>query len=211
MHLTHFGHACVLVETATSRVLFDPGTLSSGFEAVRDLDLVLITHQHADHLDGARLRALVAANPHAVLVVDPGSAPVADELGLPARVVATGDRLTAAGVTVDVVGGTHAVVHADIPTVPNAGYVLDHGAFYHPGDSFVVPSHDIDVFGLPVSGPWLKVGEAVDFLRAVAPRIAVPIHEAALASTTTSYTMLARLAPAATTWRPVTHAVPEAF
>ena len=50
MQLTHLGHACLLVETETARLLIDPG-MDSSFADVRDLDAVLVTHQHPDHID----------------------------------------------------------------------------------------------------------------------------------------------------------------
>jgi L-ascorbate metabolism protein UlaG (beta-lactamase superfamily) len=61
MRLTHYGHACVLLELP-QRVLIDPGAYSAGFEQLEDLDLVLVTHAHPDHLDVDRLRALVVNN-----------------------------------------------------------------------------------------------------------------------------------------------------
>jgi L-ascorbate metabolism protein UlaG (beta-lactamase superfamily) len=209
MQLTHFGHACVLVQTAAARILIDPGTLSAGFEDAAGLDALLITHQHADHLDLGRLAALISSNPGVQLVVDSGSAGLIEPLGLTATVVEPGDRLPIAGSVLEVVGGAHALVHADIPVVANAAYVLDDGAFFHPGDSYFVPPHSVDVLGLPVSGPWLKVGEAIDYVRTVAPRVAVPIHEAALSSTATHYGMLAKLSPARTSFSPLEPATPR--
>jgi L-ascorbate metabolism protein UlaG (beta-lactamase superfamily) len=45
IRITHYGHACVLAELAgRTRVLFDPGTYSAGFEELTGLDAVLITH-----------------------------------------------------------------------------------------------------------------------------------------------------------------------
>jgi L-ascorbate metabolism protein UlaG (beta-lactamase superfamily) len=204
MRITHLGHACVLVETSGARLLFDPGTLSQGFESLDALDAVLITHQHADHLDETRLPTLLAANPDTLLFVDEGSAPMVRDLGLHARTVFPGDRITLPGIVIDVVGGVHAVVHQDIPVVPNAAYVVDDGAFFHPGDSYFVPEQDVDILGLPTSGPWLKVGEAIDYLRAVAPRVAVPIHEAALANPASAFGMLTKLAPGRTAFTPLT-------
>ncbi len=211
MNLTHFGHACVLVETASTRLLVDPGTLAAGFESASDLDAVLITHQHPDHIDLARLPALLAANPGATLFVDPGTVPMVSGAGLEHKVVRSGERVTIGGSVVDVVGGEHASLHPDIPVVPNGALVVDDGAFYHPGDSFVVPPQEVDIFGLPASGPWLKVSEAIDFVRAVTPRIAVPIHEAALASTATHYGLLTALAPAGTAFTPLTRGEPASF
>lgn len=181
MQITHFGHSCVLLSTGSARLLFDPGTYSTGFEPVTGLDAILITHQHPDHLDGQRLPALVKANPDAALVSDEDSAPELEKLGLtPTLVVTPGDTLTIGSTSITVVGGRHATIHQDLPTPTNAGYVVDHGAFYHPGDALFVPEQRIDVLGLPMAAPWLKTGEMIDFLRAVGPRVAVPIHEALL-------------------------------
>lgn len=203
MQTVHFGHACVLLDTGSARLLFDPGKFSAGFEDVRDLDAILITHQHVDHLDTDRLPALVAANPQATLVVDTGSA---DEVELPVQVARPGDSLRLAGASVDVVGGTHEVIHPEVEMPPNAGYVVDDGAFYHPGDSLFVPEQDIDVLGLPTAAPWLKTGEACDFLRAVAPRVAIPIHQGLLndVGTKLTYSWFSRMAAEGTEVRPLT-------
>ena len=46
MQITHFGHSCLLVEIDGTKVLFDPGNFSHGFDGIDDLDAILITHQH---------------------------------------------------------------------------------------------------------------------------------------------------------------------
>ena len=85
MKLTHLGHACLLVETDGARLLIDPGTMSA-FEDVRDLDAVLVTHQHPDHLDLARLRRPAGRQPGRTAGRRPRHrAAVADGLGLRAR------------------------------------------------------------------------------------------------------------------------------
>lgn len=199
MQLVHFGHACVLLDTGTTRVLIDPGSFSSGFEDVQDLDAVLITHQHGDHLDLQRLPALLRRNPRARLIVDEGSAAQVDS----PTVARPGDVIKVGDTAVKVVNGHHAVIHQDIPIVPNAGYVIGDGAFYHPGDALFVPDEDIDVLGLPAGAPWMRTGEGVDFLRAVRPRVAVPIHEAVLAMPQMAYGLFERLKPEGTEVRPL--------
>jgi L-ascorbate metabolism protein UlaG (beta-lactamase superfamily) len=174
--LTHLGHACVLVETDSVRLLIDPGS-NSTVDAVTDIDAVLVTHQHADHVDLARVQQLLTVSPGAHLIVDPDTATTL--AGLPEhRVADVGDRLTFGATTVEVLGGMHAAVYGDIPGCTNSAYLINDGAFLHPGDSFHLPHRDIDVLAVAIDGPWLKIAEAIDYVKVVGPRVAVPIHEA---------------------------------
>ena len=190
MQITRYGHSCLLVEAGDARLLLDPGTFSSGFEDLRGLTAVLVTHQHPDHLDLPRLGPLLEANPDARLHVDEDS--VAQLDGLPHTVVRAGDRLDL-GARVDVVGSRHAVIHADLPVVANVGYLVAE-RFFTPGDALTVPEADIEVLGVPVAAPWLKVGEAVDYLRAVAPGSAFPVHDAVTGTLQAWYRQLDALA-----------------
>ena len=207
MQITHYGHACLLVQTESARLLIDPGAFSSEFESTRELTAVLITHQHQDHLDLARLPALLEANPGAELISDTASAQQLAERGITARAVEPGERLELGGSVVETVGGQHAVIHPDLPMIPNVGYLVD-GTLLHPGDSFHVPDRPVDVLGVPTGAPWLKAAEAVDYVRAVSPRLAVPIHEAVLAMPQMVYDLLERLAPEDTTVRVLTPGSP---
>lgn len=63
--------------------------------------------------------------------------------------------------------------------VDNTG-VFVNGLLFHPGDAYIHPGVPVELFATPVGAPWLKIGELMDHLAAVAPRRAVPIHEATL-------------------------------
>ncbi|MFC0115454.1 MBL fold metallo-hydrolase [Kibdelosporangium aridum] len=204
MQFVHFGHSCVLAETASERLLFDPGTFSKGFEDVRHLDAILITHQHPDHLDVPRLAELMKANPKAQLIVDSASAQDVVKAGLTARTVKPGERFKIGTTQVSAVGGNHAIIHPEVPVPPNIGYVLDDGAFYHPGDSFFRPEQSIDVLGMPTAAPWQKLSEAVDFLRVMKARVAIPIHEAVVSVPQMYYSRFIDLGPKETEVRVLT-------
>lgn len=197
MRLTKYEHACVLVEDTDARLLIDPGVYTHGFEELTGLTGILITHQHPDHVDVDRFGPLVEKNPDAALYADEGTAAMLAERGLPVSTGREGDRLDL-GLEVTVHGVNHAVIHPDIPRIPNVGYLVG-GRFFHPGDALTVPDVPVDVLGLPTAAPWLKLAEAVDYLRDVAPRIAVPIHEALLARPAAFYRHFERLALNGTT------------
>ncbi|HWH31012.1 MAG TPA: MBL fold metallo-hydrolase [Mycobacteriales bacterium] len=198
MRITRFGHSCLLVEDGEARLLLDPGVFSSGFEELRGLTGVLVTHQHPDHLDRDRLPALLEANPDARLHCDEGTG---RQLDVPCTVVREGDRLDL-GTSVQVHGVQHAVIHPDIPRIPNVGYLVGE-RFFTPGDALTVPEADVEVLGLPTDAPWLKLVESVDLLRAVRPRVAFPVHDAVLAQPQIWYGQLTQLAPDGTDYRTV--------
>jgi L-ascorbate metabolism protein UlaG (beta-lactamase superfamily) len=196
VRITKFRHSCLLVEESDARVLLDPGSFSTGFEELAGLTGVLVTHQHPDHVDVDRLKALLSRNPDARVYTDEATAGRLSEAGVEAAVVHEGDSIDV-GVEVRVFGRDHATIHPDIPVVPNVGFLLG-GRLFHPGDSFTAPSAEVEILALPTSAPWLKLAESVDYLRAVAPRIAVPIHEAHLVSTQLYYGGFTQLAPSGT-------------
>jgi L-ascorbate metabolism protein UlaG (beta-lactamase superfamily) len=178
MKVTKFSHACVRVERDGVLVI-DPGSFSER-AALDGVDAVLITHEHTDHLDLGTLTDALAKRPAVRIFTHPEVVAKLGDLASVATGVTSGDDFTAAGFAVGAYGGWHALIHPDIPRIPNLGYVID-GALYHPGDSFDVPADvQIETLFVPVSAPWLKVAEAVEFIRAVQPRRAYALHDALL-------------------------------
>jgi len=193
MRIRKFGHSCMLVDADGVRVLVDPGTYSSGFESLSELDALLLTHQHADHFDKGRIVDLLSANDRAAVIADEQTAALLAETGRQVRTVHEDDRFALGPVEVTVHGREHAPLHPDLPNVTNVGYFVGEAVF-HPGDALTVPGREVAVLALPVGGPWLTVGGAIDYLRAVRPRIAIGVHERALGTPQLSYGLLERFA-----------------
>ena len=202
MRLTKFGHSCLLVEEGGDRVLLDPGSFSDGFERLEGLTAICVTHQHADHLDAGRVRQVLDRNPGVRVVSDEGSAGALGEAGGDVEVVHDGDELTLGGLGLRVAGRDHAVIHPDLPVVPNVGYLVG-GRLFHPGDALTEPGEPVEVLAAPAGAPWLLLADAVDYLRRVGPRVAVPVHEKVLsaAGVKIHYGRLEELAGKGTTFR----------
>ncbi|HEY5117508.1 MAG TPA: MBL fold metallo-hydrolase [Nakamurella sp.] len=198
MKITKYGHSCLRVVDGSANILIDPGTFSAGFEGLTDLTAVLITHQHPDHLDRDRLAVLLAGNPGVSVYADQATAAQLAESGVDATAVHSGDQLDA-GTAVQVVGRDHAIIHVDIPVIPNVGYLIG-GRLLHPGDSLAVPGQDVEILAVPASAPWMAVKEAVEFFRTVDPAVAFPIHDKVLANPAMAYGLLARLGPPTARW-----------
>lgn len=199
MRITKYGHSCLHVVDGDADILIDPGSFSAGFEQLTGLTAVLITHQHPDHLDLDRLPALVAANPQATLYADAGSATKLQAAGIAATAVNAGQSIDV-GTPVTVYGRTHAVIHADLPLIENAQFLIG-GRLLHPGDSLELPDVPVEILAVPASAPWMAIKEAIDFYRAVAPRAAFPIHERVLANPAMAFGLLEQLGPDGSSWQ----------
>jgi L-ascorbate metabolism protein UlaG (beta-lactamase superfamily) len=176
MRIIKFGHACVRVEHDGVAVVVDPGVFTE-IGALDGADAVLITHEHADHYLPDHLRATDAP----VFTIDAVAAKIredAPEVAERVTVVAPGEEFDA-GLPVRAVGELHAVIHPEMPRFYNSGYVLTAGdqKVYHPGDALTGPEEQVDLLCVPVSAPWLKASEAIEFARSVKAPRNLAIHD----------------------------------
>jgi L-ascorbate metabolism protein UlaG (beta-lactamase superfamily) len=189
MKITKYGHCCMLVEEGSARLLIDPGGFSQGFENLTDLTAILITHEHGDHFDLDKVKALLANNSSAHVICDVGTAEILSKEGIQAQAVKHGDIVEPGRVKVAVFGEWHAPIHPSLPKMPNIGFLIA-GRFFHPGDAFTNPEEAVELLGLPAAAPWAKVSESIDYANEIKPKIAIPMHEKVSAAPEMMYTMI---------------------
>jgi len=177
MELTKHEHACVVAKKDGTSIVIDPGSFSpAAAEIIAGADVILLTHEHFDHVNEGAINAALADRPD-LRVYAPGalSGMFAAHPGQ-FTAVAAGTELELGSFGVTVHGSEHAIIHSSIPGCANVGFLLD-GSVYHPGDAYYVPEVPVTTLLLPTSGPWMKIGEAIDYVRAVQPRQVVQIHD----------------------------------
>ena len=180
MTITKYGHCCLLLEIEGKRILTDPGGFSHGFAKLTNLDLILITHEHPDHLHTESLQALLANNPDATVVCNASVGKLLTEQGIAYTNLSDRETATVAGIALKPYNGPHVEIINDFGLVENTGYLIGGGSFFYPGDAYTVPEERIQVLAAPVAGPWLKVAEAIRYVLAVSPAQVVPVHDAVL-------------------------------
>lgn len=184
MRVTKFTHSCLRIEGDGAVLVVDPGAFSER-AALAGADAVLITHEHFDHLDVGGLADTLAQRPGLRVYAHPDVLPKLTAFADVVTVVGAGTEFAAAGFTVRAYGGRHAVIHSDLPVIANLGFLISDGAgsVYTPGDSFTVPDEHVDTLFVPLNAPWLKLSEAIDFVRAVRPDRAYALHDSLLTQT----------------------------
>ncbi len=189
MQLTHLGHSCLLIDVSGGRLLIDPGGFSN-VEGVRDLDAIVVTHLHPDHLDPAAVADLRRDNPRAALWLESDAADrlASSEPQLASQMnrMHSGEAMHFGAVSVTPVGEQHALIHEYAPRPGNLGVVVKaegEPSLYHPGDALDVEHEalaDLDLLCVPINAPWARVADTVAFVRRLSPRRVVPIHDGLL-------------------------------
>jgi len=179
MKIKKIGHCCLLIQTNNLTILTDLGAFSTGQNMVQGIDVILITHEHADHLHTASLQEVLKNNPDAVVITNSGVGKKLDEIGVAYSVVEGRSAIDVHGVSIEAFDGTHEEIFEEVGQVQNTGYFIDNKLFY-PGDSFHNPEKPVDILALPVAGPWCKIPDAIRYALAVMPKKVFPVHDGML-------------------------------
>ncbi len=177
MKLTKFEHSCLILTKGDASLIIDPGSFTMPLTDISGVVAIVITHEHADHWTAEQLTRILDRNPKARIIAPAGVAAAATEFTV--ETVKGGDTVDVEPFTLEFFGEKHAVIHSSIPIVDNVGVLVD-GSLYYAGDSYTAPGVPVDTLAVPIGAPWLKIGDAMDYVLEVAPRRSFPVHDSVL-------------------------------
>lgn len=179
MKVTKCGHCCLLIEEKGMRILTDPGAYSTKQNNIKNIDIILITHEHQDHLHIDSLKTVLKNSPQAKIITNKGVAKLLDQEKISYTLIEHEQNTTINGVLIEGFGKKHEDIYKTVVPVDNTGYFIANRLFY-PGDAFTDPKKPVDILALPVAGPWMKISEAIEYALKIKPRITFPVHDGML-------------------------------
>lgn len=184
MKITKYPQSCLLIESNGKKILIDPGILSyedSFFNNWRDVDLILITHKHADHCYTEIIKEIVKNNKSKIY-----SSKEVQEFNtdLLINIVRDVDVFEFEGIKIEVVKAVHGYIPAlkgEKEINENIGFIIEveNKRIYITSDTICFKNdYKCDVLCLPVSNHGLVMGpfEAALFAKETGANLIVPIH-----------------------------------
>ncbi len=181
MKITKLGHCCLLIEENGLIILTDPGSYSTKQSTIKNINVILISHEHVDHLHVDSLKEVLVNNPTAQVVTNTSVGMILDKEGIPYILVDHGQSIVKAGIEIAGFGKEHWKMYKTVKPVENTAYFIGKKLFY-PGDSFYDPKQSIDVLALPVAGPWATLTEIINYGLKLNPKKVFPVHDGMLVS-----------------------------
>lgn len=177
MIITKLWHCCLLIETKGKRLLTDPWCFTvEAHSKLENIDAILFTHEHADHYHLDSLKILLEKNPWVTIFSNTSVSGLLSLENIQHTVIQDGQTVDFKGIILTWYGVHHAEIHRSLPFSSNTGYMFEE-RFFYPWDAYTDPGCPVEILALPVSWPWVKIGEAIDYALKLKPKIVFPVHD----------------------------------
>ncbi|HSR13694.1 MAG TPA: MBL fold metallo-hydrolase [Thermodesulfobacteriota bacterium] len=182
LEVAFIGHGTMMMKFSGKVIHIDPWTQLADYAGQPKADLILVTHEHRDHLDVKAVEILRKEN---TVVIAPG---IAAQQIKGARVLKNGETATVEWIKIESVPAYNLVHKRDtgVPFHPKGdgnGYVVTFGdkIVYIAGDTENTPEmralKGIDIAFLPMNLPFTMTPEMVaDAALAFRPKVLYPYH-----------------------------------
>ena len=170
MKITKYIHSCLVVEDQKKTAVIDPGQFTYDaqvFPSLSNLDYILITHEHADHLSVPFIKDLLARFPKAEIFSNAGVAAVLAKDRIDVKTTENGYFSFA--------DAPHEKIFPGWPLPENSVFTL-FGRLTHPGDSLHF-AQTTDILALPVQAPWGSMVTCAEKAAELKPKYVIPIHD----------------------------------
>ena len=180
--VTFIGHGTLMFFHKGRVIHVDPYSALADYANLPKADVVLITHEHSDHLDRSALDLIVT--PDTDIILNEASEKILGQ----GEVVKNGENIEIFGIKIEAVPAYNILHEREKgkpfhPKGEHNGYILTFGdtRFYVAGDTENTPEmkalKDIDVAFLPMNLPYTMTPEMVaDAARAFRPKVLYPYH-----------------------------------
>ena len=175
MEITKYEHACLLINKNGTRLLIDPGNYTNLPAKLEGIDIVVITHEHFDHLDIPNLRKVLEQNPQAEIFSTEHAAAALSKEGINCQAVKNRLTTNSKGFELHFEEVEHSIIYG---VSPCRNLSIGVGDFlYYPGDSFANDGRKYELLALPASGPWFNMAEAIDLAKGFDARYIFATHD----------------------------------
>ncbi len=187
MKIKKLGHCCLVIETNGRRVMTDPGSFTIEEQVKeKNIDLILITHEHSDHFHVESLKKIILNNPNVQIITNEGVGKLLAEAGIKYEVLQNKVATQVLGMELEAHDCKHEEIFEEFGQVENTAFFIDKRLFY-PGDAFYNPGKSVEILALPVAGPWSRVRDFMKYAIDVKPKICFPVHDGMLNTFSSSH------------------------
>lgn len=174
MKITKYEHACLVLEEGQDKLIVDPGMFAK-LPDFTGVVAVVITHIHGDHLNNENISRIVANNPSVTVYAEPAVIDELNDLDCKKQSVNGDENYSIGGFNLHLMLDDHAPIYGSSPCKNLRVVVNDY--LYYPGDSLVPLDSSIDVIAVPLSAPWSKASDTIDFVNASDAKKMFPTHD----------------------------------